>query len=142
MRRPPRHLLAGLLVVGGAAHAVVPHVYDRLVPRALGDARPWVYASGVAEVAAGTLLAVPRTRRLGGALSALVLVAIFPGNVQHALDGGGALWLRLPLQAPLVWWALAEALRSDGRDDPPAQDGDDHRASNWANSSAGAPGTV
>lgn len=105
-------LVAALLVVGGAGHFVVPGTYARIVPPLLGHPRAWVYASGVVEVVAGTLLAGRRTRRVGGYASAAVLVAIFPANVQHALEQGGLWWARLPLQAPLVWWALREARAS------------------------------
>ena len=84
-----------------------------------------VVVSGIAEVGCGVLLLIPRTRRLGARASALLLVAVFPANVQMALDGGdrtasfpanSALlaWLRLPLQAPLIWWALSFACRQEG----------------------------
>ncbi len=107
----------------GIAHFVVPGAYARIVPRVLGHPRFLVYASGVAEMGAGLLLALPRTRRLGGWMAAVLLVAVFPANVQAAMDGGVlgrgqapdsevAAWLRLPLQVPLVWWALREARRS------------------------------
>lgn len=110
-----RAVVAGMLAVGGGAHFVVPDAYARIVPAALGNPRAWVYASGVAEVVAGGLLAAGRTRRLGGWVSAAVLVAVFPANVQQALDNGGVFWARLPLQVPLVWWALAEARRPDAQ---------------------------
>lgn len=129
--RPARALVAGLLVIGGGAHFVVPDVYARIVPEALGSPRAWVYGSGVAEVVAGGLLAAGRTRRLGGWVSAVVLVAVFPANLQHAVDGGGLLWARLPLQVPLVWWALQEARRPDSQVGCSAK-----RANNWASSSA------
>ena len=107
------------MVAAGSLHFVIPETYARIVPKGLGDARAIVVASGVAEVAAGILLAVPRTRRLGGWCTAVVLVAVFPANVQMARDatasGGTAslllTWLRLPLQVPLVVWALAHARR-------------------------------
>lgn len=81
-----------------------------------GDARTYTYVSGVAELAIGTALAVPRTRRLGGGLAALLFVAVFPANINMAADWlkspktttvqkTGAL-LRLPLQIPLVTEAL------------------------------------
>lgn len=100
------------------AHFVAPEAYERIVPRWLGDPRAVVLASGAAEVAAGALLAVPATRRAGAWATVVVLVAVFPANVQMALDGGiagagfplgspVAAWLRLPLQIPLVAWALA-----------------------------------
>lgn len=142
MRVPTRHVVAAALVVGGAAHFVIPGTYSRIVPRALGDPRAWVYATGVVEVAAGALLAGRSTRRVGGWLSAVMLVVIFPANVQHALDQGGLLWARLPLQVPLVWWALREGRRPDeAQDGPGGPAGPEKRASSWANSSIGPDGT-
>ena len=107
------------MVAAGSLHFVIPDTYARIVPRGLGDARAVVFASGLAEVVAGVLLAIPRTRRLGGWCTAAVLVAVFPANVQMARDatasGGTAsvllTWGRLPLQVPLVLWALAHARR-------------------------------
>jgi len=58
------------------------------------------------------------TRRAGAWAAAATLVVVFPGNVQMAVDAGApttpvtvALWLRLPLQAPLVAWALRHTRR-------------------------------
>lgn len=121
------------MAVGGAAHFVLPDVYARAIPRAMGAARPWVYASGVAEVTSGFLLAIPRTRRLGGAVTAAVLLAICPANVKMALDSGGVWWARLALQAPLVWWAWCEGRRTRSQE---------KRASVCASSSAADAGTL
>jgi uncharacterized membrane protein len=112
--RTTRLLVVVPLVVGGALHFVIPGTYEKIIPRALGRQREIVYLSGVLEVAAGLLLAHPRTRRFGGFFAAFVLVAVFPANVQMALDSGSpaasargaAAWLRLPLQVPLVAWAV------------------------------------
>jgi uncharacterized membrane protein len=117
-RRASRYALAALMAGGGAAHFVAPEAYERIVPRWLGDPRAVVLASGAAEVAAGALLAVPATRRAGAWATVVVLLAVFPANVQMALDGGiagagfplgspVAVWLRLPLQIPLLAWAWA-----------------------------------
>lgn len=123
-----RYTLAALMVGAGVVHFVAPQAYDPLIPTMLGPPRPWVLASGVAEVAAGALLAVPGTRRAGAWAVTAVLVAILPGNLQMALDGGYpgaqglagdpvAAWLRVPLQVPLVLWALSHA--SDRADQHP-----------------------
>ena len=118
--------LAALLVGMGTLHLVVPGAFERLVPRFLGAARPWVLATGVAEIASGAALVPERTRRAGAWAAAATLVAVFPGNVQMAVDAGApatpvavALWLRLPLQVPLVAWAL----RHTGRRRRRASDG-------------------
>ena len=113
-------LLVGLLAGAGTLHLVHPKPFDDLVPVALRNPRLWTYASGAAELTGAALLAIPRTRRLGGWWAALLFVAVFPGNVKAALDGGmrnvpapldtpTAAWLRLPLQLPLVGWALRHA---------------------------------
>jgi len=112
-------LLVGMLAGAGTIHLAHPDPFDDLVPQALGNPRLWTYASGVAEITGAALLAHPRTRRAGGWWAAALLVAVFPGNVKAALDGGMGLpapfdssvvaWLRLPLQIPLVAWALRHA---------------------------------
>lgn len=111
-----RLALAAFMVGAGALHFAVPSTYARIVPPALGHARALVLVTGAAEIATGVLLVLPPTRRLGGWLAAGLLVAVFPANVQMALQGGIAgasfpldsatvAWLRLPLQVPLVRWA-------------------------------------
>jgi uncharacterized membrane protein len=119
-----RHRLAALMLGSGALHLVAPKPYEKIVPRSLGDPRRVVAVSGVAELACGTLLLSRRTSRLGGLLTAALLVAVLPANVQMALDAGTehqaipaipparfrALALaRLPLQIPLVTRALRVA---------------------------------
>ena len=107
------------MLVGGTAHFLVPDLYARTLPRGLPGQQFWVHASGVAELAGSLLLAVPRTRRLGAWWVACLLVVVFTANVQMALDGGlegerwplsspVVSWARLPLQVPLVLWALSE----------------------------------
>jgi uncharacterized membrane protein len=111
----PAWLLAGLLGGAGVLHFVAPKPFDALVPDRLpGSRRFWTRASGAAELTCAAAVAAPRTRRLGGAAAAL-FVAVLPGNVKMALDYQRAgkpvahravAWARLPLQVPLVLWAL------------------------------------
>lgn len=104
-RRRGRLALAALLVVTGVLHFVVPDPYVKIIPRLFPRSwdLPLVYGSGVAElVAAGLLL----KKRQGWWVVAL-LVAVFPANIQMALDDPNALTIgRLPLQAPMIWAAL------------------------------------
>ncbi len=112
-------LLAGFLAGMGVAHFANPAPFTRIVPKALPEPDLLVAASGAAELACAALVAHPRTRRFGGWATAALFVAVFPANVQMALDSGRgstgyqvATWARLPLQIPLVWWAAAVARRS------------------------------
>lgn len=99
----------------GVLHFVAPGFFVKIVPRWFPWAKPAVFWSGVAEVGSGVLLAVPRTRRLGGWLAAATIVAVYPANIQMAIDAtrkgsklaAVATWLRLPMQFPM----LARALR-------------------------------
>src|SRR4051794_32014289 len=106
--------LALLLGTSGTLHFLVPKPYDRLIPAELpGSARMWTHVSGVGELGTALLLVLPKTRRFGGLLAALLFVAVFPGNVKMAIDYRRKplpqrliAYARLPLQWPLVTWAL------------------------------------
>ena len=113
VRRPSASsALAGLLAFTGTAHLVRPHVFDAALPDWLpGTKHAWAVGSGVAELACGALVALPATRRFGGLACAALFVAVFPGNVHMAVQArtprARAITLaRLPLQVPLVLWAL------------------------------------
>lgn len=116
--------LAGLLAVAGIGHFVAPRPFEAIVPRSLGDPRPWVAASGVAELACAAALASRRTRRAAGLASAALLVAVYPANVNMTVAAfrseratgayRAATVARLPLQVPLVVQALRIARRRAG----------------------------
>ena len=110
LRTASPYLLAGFLVSAGAMHFARPGFYDGLIPPFLGNPRPWVYGSGVVELAVGAAVAVPRTRERAALAAAALFVAVFPGNVYAAFEPGDlprwATIARLPLQVPLVLWAL------------------------------------
>ncbi len=126
-RRPAA--AAGLVVLltsTGILHFAVPASFDAIVPEQLpGTVRTWTYLSGTAELLVAALIAVPRTRRLGGVLAALLFVAVFPANVKMAIDWSDRpTWMRalaygrLPLQIPLVLWALLVYRRAAVRRGP------------------------
>lgn len=120
-------LLLVLLFTTGTWHFVRPHGFESIVPRFLGNPAIWVQASGVAELACATALVARPTRRAGAIATAVLFVLVFPANVQMALDSGRAdhdlmhspivAWARLPLQIPLIAWALYIA-RASRRDAP------------------------
>ena len=91
-----------------------PETFIPLVPSGMPARDAVILVSGVAELICGAGLLA----RAGwaGPASALLLVAIFPGNLAFALDTAAdgtaqpllvvATWARLPLQVPLIWAAL------------------------------------
>ncbi len=116
-RRHDAEILAAVLTVTGVLHFARPRPFDRIVPRSLpGSPRTWTHLSGAAELAVAAALATPRTRRLGGLAAAGLFAAVFPANVKMAVDWRHApparraiAYGRLPLQLPLVLWALRAA---------------------------------
>ena len=121
-------LLSILLVTTGTLHFATPSGFEAIVPQILGSPALWVYASGAAEIACGVALAARLTRRIGALAAAVLFVLVFPANVRMALESGGAghglfhnpvvAWGRLPLQIPLVVWALYIARRTQRRPAP------------------------
>lgn len=99
-------------------HVAKPELFLGMVPRWLPGTRKQLHdAATAAEGIAALLLWLPRTRRLGGAAAALTFLGVFPANVDAVRRGGyagapgplssrAAAVARLPLQAPLVWWAV------------------------------------
>ncbi|MER7950372.1 MauE/DoxX family redox-associated membrane protein [Streptomyces sp. NPDC096079] len=116
-------LLSGLLIGAGVAHFAAPRQFDAIVPQSLpGSPRTWTHLSGVAEIAVGAAIAAPRTRRAGALAAAGLFAAVFPANVKMAYDWRhrpaplqAVALARLPLQVPLVLWALR--VRRGGRPD-------------------------
>jgi uncharacterized membrane protein len=106
--------LAGLLLVTGVLHFAIPDMYDEIVPGLLPMSdRFWTLASGIAEIVVGLLVLRTPTRAIGALATALLFVAVFPANVKMAIDWSdrpeaefAIALLRLPLQIPLIWWAL------------------------------------
>lgn len=107
--------LAGLLAGAGATHFAVPAIYDAMIPEPLpGSPRTWTYGTGVVELAAAAAVAAPATRRVGALAAVLLFAGVLPANVKMAVDArksdsaayrAGTI-LRLPLQLPLIGWAL------------------------------------
>lgn len=109
-----RAILAVFFVVAGSLHFLFPDPYLRMVPPFLPWPSALVSISGVAEIAGGLGLLLPRWRRLAAYGLVLLLIAVFPANIYIAvahvrfsglLGNAWVQWLRLPLQIPLVLWA-------------------------------------
>jgi uncharacterized membrane protein len=105
-------LLATLLLTTGVWHFASPHGFESIVPHFLGRPALWVRLSGAVELLCAVGLLIPRTRRAAGWGAAALFVVVFPANVDMAVrawhgDGSKAVAFgRLPLQIPLVMWAL------------------------------------
>jgi uncharacterized membrane protein len=117
-----RSLLAVAMVGVGALHFVDPAPFVAIVPAWLPAPRALVLVSGAFEILGGVGLLVPRARRAASLGLVALYVAVFPANVNMAVNHLGlgdaevptwALWARLPLQLVLCAWAIWV-----GRDEP------------------------
>ena len=113
-----RQLVAATFLTSGTLHFLRPEAFEAIVPDALPGQRAIVYASGVAELAGGVGMLSGRTRRPAAWWLIATLIAIFPANVNMAVNAERfrfvpewALWARLPLQGALIAWVYAAALR-------------------------------
>jgi len=116
-KRPLLYVMGPLYVVAGVLHFVVPELYAQIIPPFLPAPLALVYLSGVAEIAVGISVLIPRTRHYAAWATIALLIAIFPANVYMATSmvvvegiGGGdpsplIRWGRLPLQGVLILWA-------------------------------------
>lgn len=109
--------MAAILATTGAIHLARPQIYDPLIPKSLpGTPRMWSVGSGVAELAVAGLLAMPKTRKVGGAAAAVLFVAVWPGNIKMVKNWShksvarqAVAWSRVPLQVPMIKSAVAIA---------------------------------
>jgi uncharacterized membrane protein len=119
--RVGRVVMGVLYVVAGTAHIVLTRTYEGIVPDYLPAHRALVLVSGAAEIAGGVGVLVPLTRRAAAWGIVVLLICVMPANVwmvQHpALYPGvplWAMWVRLPLQLALIWWAWRYTLAEPG----------------------------
>jgi uncharacterized membrane protein len=106
-----------MFTTSGIVHMVRPQAFEAIMPRSIPQRhhRGLIYLSGLAELACAYGL-FRRTRWATGG-SVAILAAVFPANVQMAIDAGSGrnpgaadkpavAWGRLPLQLPMFWAAL------------------------------------
>jgi uncharacterized membrane protein len=114
--RMGRVVMGVLYVVAGVGHFVATRMYEGIMPDYLPAHRALVLVSGAAEIAGGAgVLVASRYPTVGRAAAwgiVLLLVCVMPANVwmvQHPERYPGvplwAMWVRLPLQLALIWWA-------------------------------------
>jgi uncharacterized membrane protein len=104
--------MSAFYVGAGIFHFINLGFYKAIMPPLLPVHDFLIYFTGVCEIVFGLLLLLQPTRKLAAWCIIVLLVAVFPANVQMMLNylhqKNPDLWiaiLRLPLQPLLIWWA-------------------------------------
>lgn len=114
LRPALRVLLALAMTAIGVLHFVNPEPFIKIVPAFLPAARALVLVSGFFEIAGGVGLLVPRTRKWASYGLIALYLAVFPANINMAVNhiqiGASpmpiwAMWARLPFQVLFIAWA-------------------------------------
>jgi uncharacterized membrane protein len=112
-----RLLLGAFFLVAGSLHFLKPKPYVATVPDVLPRKTEIVYVSGVAELVGGAGVLAAPTRRAAGWWLIATLIAVFPANVNMAVNAERfnvperLLWARLPVQGLLIAWVWRVAVR-------------------------------
>lgn len=103
--------VALFFIAGGLGHLLLAHFFVAIMPAYVPAPRLLVAISGVCELAGAAGLLWPRTRRWAGIGLLLLVIAVFPANLQMALHPNlyptfapWMLYLRLPLQLVILAW--------------------------------------
>ncbi|MDQ2746153.1 MAG: DoxX family membrane protein [Acidobacteriota bacterium] len=107
-----KYLLAAIFILGGINHFIMPATYLRIMPSYLPAPLFLIYLSGFLETGFGIALLIPKYSRRAAFGLILLLVAVFPANINMAMNpqlfpdiSPLLLYLRLPLQLVMIAWA-------------------------------------
>ena len=110
-------LLALNLMFAGFMHLMQPAFFVGIIPPELPSPEWLNVISGLAEIVLGVYLLEPRTRVLAAWGIIALLIAVFPANLNVAIQNLGgpdftpgagnavANWIRIPFQAVFIVWA-------------------------------------
>jgi uncharacterized membrane protein len=114
-----------LFLFAASAHFLTPQALAEMMPPFVPGRLPFIYLTGVLEIALAVGIMLPATRRLAGLAAIATLVLFFPANIYAAfaqVEMGGHAWgpvyllVRAPLQALLIawtWWFAVRPAASD-----------------------------
>jgi uncharacterized membrane protein len=109
--------LGAFVLLAGLTHFANPDFFDAIVPPWLPpNERFWTNISGIAEIAVGIAVLVPKYRKIGALASVALFVAVYPANMYMVWDWRDrstteqiVSWVRLPFQFLFIWMALIVA---------------------------------
>ena len=105
------YIMSAFFVYAGISHFTKKRFFLKAMPPYIPYHEVMVFISGIAEIILGLGLLIEATKNYAAWGIILLLIAVFPANIYMATSGKfkkipqPLLWLRLPLQIILIWWA-------------------------------------
>ncbi|EQA34699.1 DoxX-like family protein [Leptospira inadai serovar Lyme str. 10] len=106
------YIMAFFYILAGSFHFINPAFYLRMMPPYIPFHSEVIIVSGIIEILLGIFLIPKFTRRQAAWGIVLLLIAVYPANIQMFLDAWKSnnpkLWVtivRLPFQFLFIWWA-------------------------------------
>ncbi len=105
--------MAALYILAGVNHFRAPSFYVKIMPTWIPNHKLMVMLSGIAEIVLGAFLLVPQTQSLAAWGIILMLIVFFSVHIfmiqnRNTLFKDKPAWilyLRLPMQFVLIYWA-------------------------------------
>jgi uncharacterized membrane protein len=117
--RASLYIMAVFYMAAGINHFWHQQMYVKIMPPWVPFPNELICISGICETLFGALLLFSRTRRIAAWSIILILIFIFPANIQMMLnymhESNPGLWaaiVRLPLQFVLIGWAYLYTKRN------------------------------
>ena len=109
--------LGVFVLLAGLTHFANPDFFDAIVPPWLPpNERFWTNISGIAEIAIGIAVLLPKYRKIGALGAVALFIAVYPANLFMVWDWRDrsateqvVSWVRLPFQFVFIWMALIVA---------------------------------
>ena len=120
------YLMGLLYVVAGANHFAHTDFYIRMIPPYIPAPYVMVFWSGLAEIFLGIAVMLPLFRKWAAYGIISLLLAVFPANIYMATHAAlfhlspMGLWLRLPIQLVLIYWAYRVSITTPPEPTAPA----------------------
>jgi uncharacterized membrane protein len=112
MKKYSVYLMGLAYILAGINHFVHPDFYMKMLVGFLPYPSALNMISGAIEIILGIGVMLPKTRKVSAWGIILLLIAVFPANINmaiHANEWGLSvigLYARLPIQFLLIWWAF------------------------------------
>jgi len=107
----PVLLISAFFLIGGVSHFTSTEFFTAIMPDYLSHHWHLVIISGVFEILGAIGLLIAKTRKFAAYGLMALCIAVFPANLNMALNSDQfrsipvyVLYLRLPLQALLIWF--------------------------------------